>query len=317
MSIHDPALARLKHVALGAPITRAGVSLFPLHLTNDTIVADSRVASIATSADGLEITEQGSAVVPGITVTNPLDRPVLLVEGETITGGQQNRVLNVSVLVPAQSTLTVPVSCVEAGRWGGSARFDRGTTFATRRVRRTKVESVGRDVASNELHRSDQGAVWHVIDHELNRLKVDSSTNAMHSLEALLDAPSEAASHDHLAEAVDELVRLGPLPGQCGVVIAHGARIVSAEVFASSELLAANWSALVRAALLDAPEHVTGRPSLERALRFVHRLTRARAVEADGVGLGREVHLRSPRIVGQVLILDGAVVHASAFALAA
>ncbi len=316
MPIENPALAQLKHVALGVPITRLGVSLFPLYSTTRSNRVDSPV-TIASSAEGLAITEQGSAVVPGITVTNPLDRPVLLVEGETITGGQQNRVLNVSVLVPAGSSLTVPVSCVEAGRWGGDSQFSRGRTFATRRVRRVKVASVGENLSVGETRFSDQGAVWNTIDLELDRLKVDSTTRAMHSVEALLDAPSEVASHERLAEVVDELVRRGPLPGQCGVVIGHGSRIVSFELFGDAELLEANWSALVRAALLDAPTHVTGRPSIDRALRFVHRLTRARSFDTEGVGLGREVHLRSPRLVGQMLTLDDAVVHASAFALAA
>jgi hypothetical protein len=40
-------------------------------------------------------------------------------------------------------------------------------------------------------------------------------------------------------------------------------------------------------------------------------------VEAPGVGLGVERHVETTRLVGQVLTLDDAVVHASAFALAA
>ena len=52
-------------------------------------------------------------------------------------------------------------------------------------------------------------------------------------------------------------------------------------------------------------------------MRFLARLGTGRAVVADGVGLGRERHVRTTRLVGQVLTLDDAVVHASAFALAA
>ena len=121
----------------------------------------------------------------------------------------------------------------------------------------------------------------------------------------------------HLGEAVHQLVEAGPLPGQCGIVIGHGKRIVSAEVFASPELLEANWEALVRAALLDVPSHIEGRPSVSRALRFVNRLATASANRSPGVGLGEELHVRTTRLVGQALTLNGAVVHASAFALAA
>jgi hypothetical protein len=107
------------------------------------------------------------------------------------------------------------------------------------------------------------------------------------------------------------------LPGQCGIVLGHGRRIVAAEIFATPELLAANWEALVRAALLDAPEFVEGQPSISRALRFVTRLGTARGTSSPGVGLGEELHMETTKMVGQALTLDGAVVHASAFALAA
>ena len=110
---------------------------------------------------------------------------------------------------------------------------------------------------------------------------------------------------------------MGPLPGQCGIVLGHGKRIVAAEIFATPELLAANWEALIRAALLDAPERIEGSPSVSRALRFVTRIGTARGTSSPGVGLGEELHMETTRMVAQALTLDGAVVHASAFALAA
>jgi hypothetical protein len=234
-----------------------------------------------------------------------------LVEGETVTGGQQNRVLNVSVLVPGGATINVPVSCVEAGRWNGRSAFERGRTFAPRRVRRVKNMTVSDSVRRGGTKSSDQGAVWNSIDYELDRLKVDSSTRAIHASELLFEADNQ------LANAAQELAGIGPLPGQCGIVLGHGKRIVAAEIFATPELLAANWEALIRAALLDAPEFVEGRPSVSRALRFVTRLGTARGTRSPGVGLGEELHLETTKMVGQALVLDGAVVHASAFALAA
>ena len=62
-----------------------------------------------------EIGEAGS--VPELTLTSTADRPVLLLDGEELIGAKQNRILNTSVLVAAGATLTLPVSCVEHGRW--------------------------------------------------------------------------------------------------------------------------------------------------------------------------------------------------------
>ena len=56
--------------------------------------------------------------VPQLAVTNLSDLPVLLVEGEMLVGGDQNRTMNVTVLCPPRTRTVVPVSCVEAGRWG-------------------------------------------------------------------------------------------------------------------------------------------------------------------------------------------------------
>jgi hypothetical protein len=42
---------------------------------------------------------------------------VLIVDGEELVGAKQNRVVNLTILVPAQQTVVIPVTCVEQGRW--------------------------------------------------------------------------------------------------------------------------------------------------------------------------------------------------------
>ena len=56
--------------------------------------------------------------VPSLAIFNLALVPILLVEGEMLVGGDQNRTMNVTVLCPPQVRTVVPVSCVEAGRWG-------------------------------------------------------------------------------------------------------------------------------------------------------------------------------------------------------
>lgn len=301
-----PALEALERAAVGAPITRLGVSLFPVH------VLQPLPTRVITGAPGaVEITEADAESVPTLAVTSLVDDPVLLVEGETLAGGLQQRTLNVSVLVPPRSRLDVPVSCVEASRWGGSRDFEGVSGQTSRRVRRAKAASVSRSVRETGHKHSDQMAVWASVDHELDRLDVASPTRNF------ADSDELFTGDGRFAEALDELVELGPLPGQCGVVAAHGSRVVSAEVYATHDLLVAHWPNLVRAALLDAIDEPRSRPSATRALRFLRRLATGGGIDTVGVGMGRERHVESKRIVGQVLTLDDAVIHASAFALAA
>ena len=307
MSIDTTLQQHLDHVAVGKGITRGGVTFIPVYLHHE------RPGAVAVAPGaGVRVTERPNADVPTLLVQNPGDAPALLVEGEIVEGGRQTRSLNVTVLVGANSTLEIPVSCVEQGRWGGGSEFARRRALAPRRVRRSKVGSVGSSVRRSGERYSDQGAVWNVVDHELVRLQAHSASRSLAAAEEALGRDDEAT------RIVDELVQRGPLPGQCGVVIAHGSRIVSAEVFATAAMLAAYWEGIVRAAIMDAPEEPpTSKPSLTRAVKFLRTVAKARATVTDGVGLGREYHVESRSIVAQALVHDTLLVHASAFALAA
>ena len=90
---------------------------------------------------------EGSPVVGELIVTNNGREPALLVEGELLEGGWQHRALTQTVLVEANSTSTLPVVCVEAGRWGGASIQRLGNKSAPVGVRR----------AIRGLSKNDQG----------------------------------------------------------------------------------------------------------------------------------------------------------------
>lgn len=306
MTTNSTLIPTLAYAAVGHPITRCGASLIPVYLHAASI-------DIATGPDcGVTVGEQQSAEVPTLLANNPGDRVVLLVDGQIVEGGLQTRILNVSVLVGAHQQLSIPVSCVEHGRWSGGGSFIQGGSFATRRVRRAKSETLGDSVRSRGTKHSDQGTVWNSVASELSRLNVRSDSGSLSAAEGRLHGD------DRIATAVDELCRLGPLPGQCGVIVAHGSRIVSLELFATPTMLGTHWGALVAGMMLDAPAaEPTIRPSLTRALRFVDWVANGQATVTDGVGLGREHHVRTTRLVAQALVYENVLVHLSAFALAA
>lgn len=302
----NAALSALEHASVGAPITRLGVSLFPVYLNQP-----AGVPVLIGEPGSVRIDEAEAESVPTVSVTSLSHDPVLLVEGDVLAGGMQQRILNVSVLVAPGATLEVPVSCVEVGRWGGSRSFSGVTGQASRRVRRAKHEGVERNLRAGRARHSDQDAVWASVDAELRRLERSAPTGNL--------SDSDAVFHEnaHLAGAVEELVALGPLRGQCGVVVSHGSRVVAADVLATQELLRARWSSMVRAAMLDSPSQVRGRPSASRALRLIRNTASGSATEVEGVGLGREHHVRTRSVVAHVLTWEDLVVHTSSFVLAA
>jgi hypothetical protein len=74
----------------------------------------------AFEAGTLDVLEQGQGVVNELLARNRGVRPVLLLEGEAIVGAKQNRTIVASVLVGAGQTVSVPVGCVQQGRWSAS-----------------------------------------------------------------------------------------------------------------------------------------------------------------------------------------------------
>ena len=300
-SKQPPGVPNLERAAVGRPITRLGISLFPVYL------AGNDLPEIATGPNsGLVIEELRASRVPSLEVANPTNRPILIPEGEQLIGGLQDRVLNTSVLVAPSTRLDIPVSCLEQGRWGDRRDFGRGRAFAPRRTRRAKNASVADSVRQGGSRRSDQAAVWNTIDRELARLGVDSGTRAARDAEGFLRRDRSRAG------TVERLARRGPLPGQCGVAVAHGRRVVAVEVFGNHDLLLPHWEGLVRSHLMERPT-ADGYPSATRVLHRIRRFATAAAVPNRGVGLGQEFHVNDRRTVGQALVHNGAVVHASGF----
>jgi hypothetical protein len=299
-------ITTLEHASIGFPLVCRGITLFPLYVHQ----ADVRVT--AGGDNDLEISERPDAEVPSLHVRNRAVHPVLLVEGETVLGGRQNRVINTTIVVPAASEIDIPVTCVEQGRWHGQQGFDRHRRLAPRRVRRTKLTGVVEDVARSGGRRADQGAVWSAVHSEMASRMAHNDTGDMLAMEAEI-----LRRDDRLRREIDELVAMGPLPGQKGVVVSRGSRVLSVEVFGSTDLLSANWEGLVRSAMLDADGRRHRPASASQALRFVRRLMRADGRTSPGLGIGDEHHIRTDRLVAQAVLLNDSLIHASAFALAA
>src|SRR4051812_44653408 len=105
---------------LGQPQQAGAITMTPLFPLRDPVC--DYVSLDEALAGGLDISEVNEAGDVGeLAVRNPLDRGVLLYDGEELVGAKQNRILNVSVLLGAGSTARIPVSCVESGRWAWRA----------------------------------------------------------------------------------------------------------------------------------------------------------------------------------------------------
>ncbi len=285
-------------------------------------------ASAAAQEGTLELREQAAATVPAIEAVTTTT-PVVIFAGDTVVGGRQNRIINVSVWLPAGKVTQIPVSCLEAGRWNAGVRF-RASLKADVRMRakmsRQVAVSAGRAHANASARpgsapdisafASDQQEVWGEIAHRQRRAAQTSHTSALHDVYA--------------AEAEDlaGLARSFPCPdGANGVAIGIGGRIVSAELFDAPDTFRDQWPRLVEAAVAAWADH--GRavaagyepaplrryPDPEAIDRMLVRARSATgtAVTRPSVGAGMDLRLSAVRLSGGALVVDGRPVHVELF----
>src|SRR5512145_946924 len=125
-------------IQLGEPVTHRGIVLAPLFPREQPraqyVTLDEALGL------GFQVTEVGGGSVPEVLAANPTDADVIVCDGEELVGAKQNRILNVTVLVPARGTVRIPVSCVEQGRWSrGGGAFTAAGHAAYPELRRRKA----------------------------------------------------------------------------------------------------------------------------------------------------------------------------------
>ncbi len=298
----------LAQTTLAAGSTFRNLTVFPLlaeadrqpgYLTLDEALAQG-VARVS------EVSEGGS--VPELTFANKSDLPVLLLDGEELVGAKQNRILNLTILVPARTTLQIPVSCVEAGRWSYRSQAFAAAPrvhYADGRARR--VRQVTDSLKREGERRADQGAVWSDISAKMASFQMSSPTAAMADIYEQQAAPLE----DYVgAFAAADL--------QAGALFAVNGAPFGFDLFDSPATLRRLLPKLVRSYALDAIETGGSQPKearIEDARAFLKAAAGAAVEGFPAIGMGQDVRLTGDGVVGAGLVADGRVVHLSAFRL--
>jgi hypothetical protein len=298
----------LHHLGVETPTSFENLTIFPLIGGGSTSERDYLLLDEAIELKQLvveEISEGGS--VPELKVTNSSRLPVLILDGEELVGAKQNRILNLTVLVAAHSTTTIPVSCVEAGRWSyRSPHFQPSFRVQYPSARAAKSAQVNFALRTHRRARSDQSAIWDDIAEKARRLASPSPTDAM-----------AAIYETHTGRLERYLEAFSVLEGQVGVIFAIRGRICGLEHFDHPQTFAKNWPKLLRGYALDAIdtlEPASGEPpSIEAAREFLSVVERAERFETKAVGLGTDVRLDSAAVVGGALVALGRCLHRYAF----
>ncbi|HOG39073.1 MAG TPA: hypothetical protein PLL87_01415 [Syntrophorhabdaceae bacterium] len=254
-----------------------------------------------------EISEGGN--VPELKVINKGDIPVILLDGEELSGAKQNRVLNTTVLIAGMSETVIPVSCTEHGRWSyTSSEFRDSDLIMAYNIKRKKARSVMRNVRETGRYASDQGEVWDDIQAMSSNAKVHSSTGAMKDV-------FESREKD----LDDYLNAITMMPEQRGMMVMINGVLMGFDVLSSDTAYAKLHQKLLKScaieALLDRKKK-TITPNHAIVEGFLQEIITCNETKHKSVGLGIDYRFEGKEKVGTALVHEDNVIHLAFFSLA-
>ncbi len=302
------------------PVTYENISVFPVVspynqdtsffltleeglATGEVLVREQGSEGLARSRDGRPIytPQPTGASVNQLVLINRSKRPLLLLAGELVSGGKQDRVIGKDRIVPVGAPpLPLDVFCVEHGRWTGSSQFAAANTIVHPSVR----ESAAVDQV--------QTKVWESVRNGTNAKAKPAAPPAKISsenLSAAIAGNGRTEAYEKIYESravgvsIDDFVNevqrrftqaTSGLKNErvVGVVVAYGGDVAWSDIFASSDLFDHYWRKLLRSYAVEALTRPSYRQaaSRENANEFLRRLNGRETQETEpGVYRWREI----------------------------
>ena len=322
-SVATQVIATALHgVQRGGPVSEGELSMVPL-LNTAAGEATYLTLEEAVKRGGFTVKEVGeSGSVPELRVTNSEALPVFILDGEQLLGVKQNRIVNLSLMVPPKSEMVIPVTCVERGRWSHqsheshqphqsrqSHRYDpcrpsENVMYAEARA--SKMAQVTDSMARGttvQYKRADQGAVWSSIDAKSRRMRSHSSTDAM-----------ETVFRDHATRLETFVKRLTPVEHQVGAIFVARGVECGVELFDSVSTWTASMARLVRSWAMDAiDDQRLEQVGRRKRVDLIDRLCSGRWKTSPALGLGWDARLHEKGLTAGALLVEEQLVHVAAF----
>jgi hypothetical protein len=205
--------------------------------------------------------QRDGAQVNRLVLINNSKRPLLLLAGEIVTGGKQDRVIGKDRIVPAESDpVDLSVFCVEPGRWvATSEQFGTSGAMYGAKSGGDKASSMTMmaqpSVRAKAMGEKDQNQVWAEVQKQREAvITADPSAapaiGGTSSYARVMENEDVKQRVDAVAIPIEQnyqsLIKQLRDHNAVGVVVAVNGRIIWADVFASTDLLEKYWPKLVR-----------------------------------------------------------------------
>jgi hypothetical protein len=297
----------LEKAKIGRKQSFQNLAVFPL-LSPYATALDYIMLDEALDKELMEVAEVGeSGSVPELKVVNKSPKMILILDGEELVGAKQNRIVNTTILIQANATTVIPVSCVEQGRWSyQSPRFYSQKRMMSSGLRAMKARQVHDSVRASGRYRSDQGAIWKEISEKAVRMHAESPSMAMAEMyEKKRSSLEKYVNHFRLTDM------------QVGAIFGINGKVVGLDCFGKLETLTSVFKKLVQSYALDAVdwlEEGKGHKVLKGDVtKFLKASAKATVESRPSVGLGTDLRLESENLAGFALALDDQILHFSIF----
>lgn len=253
---------------------------------------------------------QGGATVNTLVLVNRSKRPLLLLAGEVVTGGKQDRVIGKDRIVPpGADPLPLDVFCVERGRWSAGSEFKAANLMVHPSVRekaavakdQNQVWGAVRSGSTSEQTRDYAVAAraGRAPAAEAPRMSGEAVTRVMteevqsESYDRVYKSPTVRASVESFSAEVERRFREATR-GQrvVGVVVAYSGEVAWSDTFASQALFQRYWAKLLRSYVVEAlaRPNFRERATVADAARFLEPLNGREQIETEpGVYRWREI----------------------------
>ena len=295
---------------IGAPITYENLTIFPVISSQNADTSEFETLDQALSDGDAVISEQGGYMrrmrdgepvpvytggsqVNQLVLVNRGKRPLLLLAGEVVSGGKQDRIIGKDRIVPiGAAPLPLDVFCVEHGRWtGASMQFSAAETMVHPTVReqaavkqdqnkvwaavRDDVPKVGAEIESVQVDGGFAGGVGAGAARDNTTLAPPALSESTiggvvagaptQSYRRIYQSPMVQNSVEGFADEFNrrfDRAAFGIKGGRVvGVIVAFGDEVAWSDIFASSQLFETYWPKLLRSYVVEA----LTRPSVREA----------------------------------------------------
>ena len=302
------------------PVTYENISIFPVVsssnqdtspfltleeglATGEVLVREQGSEGLARSRDGrpVYIPQPTGASVNQLALINRSKRPLLLLAGELVSGGKQDRVIGKDRIVPVGGPpLPLDVFCVEHGRWTGSSQFATTNTIVHPSVReRAAVDQKQTEVWDAVRSGTTAKAAPAAPPPQISAYSIQGAIAGNGRTEAYEKIYESRAVGVSIDDFVNEVQRrfaqaTSGLKNErvVGVVVAYGGDVAWSDVFASSDLFDHYWRKLLRSYAVEALTRPSYRQSASRenANEFLRHLNGRETQETEpGVYRWREI----------------------------